>query len=262
MRFDDRETRHCGRTEMIGQRFHLSPPSALGGYALPAIGVALVAAAIFLRPTVSSSAETAVRIPALSIESADATTASETVVLAGGCFWGVQGVFQHLKGVTEAVSGYAGGTKAKPSYEEVSTGATGHAESVEIKFDPHVLSYGKILQVYFSVAHNPTELDRQGPDSGTQYRSEIFFTTERQKEIATAYIAQLEAAKVFSVPIVTKIEPLRAFYPAEGYHQNYATLHPDQPYIAFNDLPKIDNLSRLFPELYRGAPKSVADAGG
>jgi peptide-methionine (S)-S-oxide reductase len=262
MRFDDRETRHCGRTEMIGQRFHLSPPSALGGYALPAIGVALVAAAIFLRPTVSSSAETAVRIPALSIESADATTASETVVLAGGCFWGVQGVFQHLKGVTEAVSGYAGGTKAKPSYEEVSTGATGHAESVEIKFDPHVLSYGKILQVYFSVAHNPTELDRQGPDSGTQYRSEIFFTTERQKEIATAYIAQLEAAKVFSVPIVTKIEPLRAFYPAEGYHQNYATLHPDQPYIAFNDLPKIDNLSRLFPELYRGAPKLVADAGG
>jgi peptide-methionine (S)-S-oxide reductase len=262
MRFDDRETRHCGRTEMIGQRFHLSPPSALGGYALPAIGVALVAAAIFLRPTVSSSAETAVRIPALSIESADATTASETVVLAGGCFWGVQGVFQHLKGVTEAVSGYAGGTKAKPSYEEVSTGATGHAESVEIKFDPHVLSYGKILQVYFSVAHNPTELDRQGPDSGTQYRSEIFFTTERQKEIATAYIAQLEAAKVFSVPIVTKIEPLRAFYPAEGYHQNYATIHPDQPYIAFNDLPKIDNLSRLFPELYRGAPKLVADAGG
>jgi peptide-methionine (S)-S-oxide reductase len=247
---------------MPGPRFHLSPPSVLGAYALPAIGAALVAAAIFLRPTLSSSAENAVRVPAPATESADATTAPETLVLAGGCFWGVQGVFQHVKGVTEAISGYAGGSKAKPSYEEVSTGATGHAESVEITFDPHVVSYGKILQVYFSVAHNPTELDRQGPDSGTQYRSEIFFTTERQKEIATAYIAQLDAAKVFSGPIVTKIEPLRAFYPAEGYHQNYATLHPDQPYIAFNDLPKIANLSLLFPDLYRGEPKLVADAGG
>jgi peptide-methionine (S)-S-oxide reductase len=247
---------------MIGQRFHLSPPSVLGGYALPAIGVALVAAAIFLRPTLSSSAENAVRVPPPATESADATTASETVVLAGGSFWGVQGVFQHLKGVTEVVSGYAGGTKVKPTYEEVSTGATGHAESVEVTFDPHVVSYGKILQVYFSVAHNPTELDRQGPDSGTQYRSEIFFTSERQKEIATAYIGQLDAAKVFSAPIVTKIEPLKAFYPAEGYHQNYAAVHPDQPYIAFNDLPKIDNLSRLFPELYRSEPKLVADAGG
>ena len=247
---------------MIGHRFNLSPPSALSGYALPAIGAALVAAAIFLRPTLSSSAETAVRIPAPATESADATTASETVVLAGGCFWGVQGVFQHLKGVTEAVSGYAGGTTIKPSYEEVSTGTTGHAESVEIMFDPHVVSYGKILQVYFSVAHNPTELDRQGPDSGAQYRSEIFFTNQRQKEVATAYIAQLDAAKVFSAPIVTKIAPLAAFYPAEGYHQNYATLHPDQPYIAFNDLPKIENLSRLFPELYRGEPKLVAAASG
>jgi peptide-methionine (S)-S-oxide reductase len=247
---------------MIGHRFHLSPPSVLGGYALPVIGVALVVAAIFLRPTLSSSAETAVRIPPPAAGSADATTASETVVLAGGCFWGVQGVFQHLKGVTEAVSGYAGGTKVKPSYEEVGTGATGHAESVEITFDPHVVSYGKILQVYFSVAHNPTELDRQGPDSGTQYRSEIFFTNERQKEIATAYIAQLDAGNVFSAPIVTKIEPLAAFYPAEGYHQNYATLHPEQPYIAFNDLPKIANLGRLFPELYSGEPKLVADAGG
>jgi peptide-methionine (S)-S-oxide reductase len=247
---------------MIGQRFHLSPPSVLGGYALPAIGAALVAAAIFLGPTLSSSAETAVRIPPPAAGSGDSTPASETVVLAGGCFWGVQGVFQHLKGVTEAVSGYAGGTTAKPSYEEVSTGTTGHAESVEITFDPRVVSYGKILQVYFSVAHNPTELDRQGPDSGTQYRSEIFFTNERQKETATAYIAQLDAAKVFPAPIVTKIEPLAAFYPAEGYHQNYATLHPEQPYIAFNDLPKIGNLSRLFPELYRGEPKLVADAGG
>jgi peptide-methionine (S)-S-oxide reductase len=247
---------------MPSPRFHLSPPSALGGYTLPAIGAALVVAAIFLGPTLSSSAETAVRLPAPATESADATTASETLVLAGGCFWGVQGVFQHLRGVTEAVSGYAGGTKPEPSYEEVSTGTTGHAESVEVTFDPRIVSYRNILQVYFSVAHNPTELDRQGPDSGTQYRSEIFFTNERQKEIATAYVAQLDAAKVFSAPIVTKIEPLTAFYPAEGYHQNYATLHPEQPYIAFNDLPKIDNLRRLFPELYRREPKLVAAASG
>jgi peptide-methionine (S)-S-oxide reductase len=247
---------------MTGSKFHFSPPSALWSFGLPAVGGALFAAAIFLGPTLSISAETAVRIPAPAKEAADMSAASETVVLAGGCFWGVQGVFQHVKGVTEAVSGYAGGTKAKPSYEEVSTGETGHAESVEITFDPRVVSYGQILQIYFSVAHNPTELDRQGPDSGTQYRSEIFFTNERQKEIAAAYIAQLGAAKVFSDPIVTQVAPLATFYTAEGYHQNYATLHPEQPYIAFNDLPKISNLSRLFPELYRGEPKLVADAGG
>jgi len=247
---------------MPGLKFNLSPPSAFGRLGFIAFGGALVAAAIFIAPTLSSSAEKAVRIPAPATEPAEATAASETAVLAGGCFWGVQGVFQHVKGVTEAVSGYAGGAKVKPSYEEVSTGTTGHAESVEITFDPRVVSYGKILQVYFSVAHNPTELNRQGPDEGTQYRSEIFFTNERQKQIATAYIAQLDAAKVFSGPIVTSVEPLSAFYPAEGYHQNYATLHPEQPYIAFNDLPKIDNLSHLFPELYRGKPKLVADAGG
>ena len=247
---------------MTGPRFSLSGPSPLGSYLFPAIGGALVAAAIFLAPTLSSSAENAVKVPAPATPSEEASADSEKVVLAGGCFWGVQGVFQHVKGVTEAVSGYSGGTKVKPSYEQVSTGTTGHAESVEITFNPRIVSYGKILQIYFSVAHDPTQLNRQAPDEGTQYRSEIFFTNDHQKEIATAYIAQLDAAKVFSGPIVTRVEPLTAFYPAEGYHQNYLTLHPEQPYIAFNDLPKIGNLSHLFPELYRGKPKLVADAGG
>lgn len=247
---------------MTGPRFSLSGPSPLGSYLFPAIGGALVAAAIFLAPTLSSSAENAVKVPAPATPSEEASADSEKVVLAGGCFWGVQGVFQHVKGVTEAVSGYSGGTMVKPSYEQVSTGTTGHAESVEITFNPRIVSYGKILQIYFSVAHDPTQLNRQGADEGTQYRSEIFFTNDHQKEIATAYIAQLDAAKVFSDPIVTRVEPLSAFYPAEGYHQNYATLHPEQPYIAFNDLPKIGNLSHLFPELYRGKPKLVADAGG
>ena len=233
-----------------------------GRYALPALGAALTAAGILIAATFSSAAETAVKIPAPASEPAASTSPSETVVLAGGCFWGVQGVFQHLKGVEQAVSGYAGGAKAKPSYEDVSTGETGHAESVEVTFDPRVVSFGTILRVYFSVAHNPTELNRQGPDEGTQYRSEIFFTSEAQMQIATAYIAQLNAAKVFPGPIVTRLAPLAGFYPAEGYHQNYATLHPDQPYIAFNDLPKIANLNRLFPDLYRAKPKLVADAGG
>ena len=233
-----------------------------GRFAAPALAAALTAAGILFAATFSSSAETAVKIPAPAYAPADSTASSETVVLAGGCFWGVQGVFQHLKGVEQAVSGYAGGTKARPSYEDVSTGETGHAESVEVTFDPRVVTLGTILQVYFSVAHNPTELNRQGPDEGTQYRSEIFYTNEAQKQLATAYIAQLNAAKVFSAPIVTRVAPLASFYPAEGYHQNYATLHPNQPYIAFNDLPKIANLSRLFPDLYREKPKLVADVGG
>jgi peptide-methionine (S)-S-oxide reductase len=231
-------------------------------YALPALGAALTAGAMLFAATFSSSAETAVKIPAPAAKPAASTATSETIVLAGGCFWGVQGVFQHLKGVESAVSGYAGGIKPKPSYEDVSTGETGHAESVEVTFDPRVVSFGTILQVYFSVAHNPTELDRQGPDTGTQYRSEIFFTNEAQQQLASAYIAELDAAKIFPAPIVTRLAPLAAFYPAEGYHQNYATLHPDQPYIAFNDLPKIANLNRLFPQLYREKPKLVADAGG
>ena len=214
---------------MTGSRFSLSGPSPLGSFLFPAIGGALVAAAVFLAPTLSSSAENAVKVPAPATPSEEASADSEKVVLAGGCFWGVQGVFQHVKGVTEAVSGYSGGTKVKPSYEQVSTGTTGHAESVEITFDPRIVSYGKILQIYFSVAHNPTELNRQGPDEGTQYRSEIFFTNDHQKEIATAYIAQLDAAKVFSGPIVTRVEPLSAFIPRKATIRTMRRCTPSSP---------------------------------
>jgi peptide-methionine (S)-S-oxide reductase len=181
------------------------------------------------------------------------STASGTgrAVFAGGCFWGVQAVFQHTLGVTSAVSGYAGGTPASPSYEQVSSGRTGHAESVEITFDPKQISYGRLLQIYFSVAHDPTQLNRQDPDEGTQYRSEIFATSDTQQRIAEATIAELDKAHVFPHPIVTRVEPLQAFYPAEPYHQNYATLHPDSLYIAVYDLPKIANLKKLYPEFYR-----------
>lgn len=178
----------------------------------------------------------------------------QTIVLAGGCFWGMQAVFQHLKGVTKAVSGYAGGAAITAHYEDVSTGTTGHAESVQITYDPSQITLGKVLKVYFSVAHNPTELNRQGPDTGTQYRSEIFYTTPEQEKIAKAYIAQLQQEKVFSSPIVTKVEKLPGFYRAEDYHQNYAKLHPDNPYIAINDLPKVENLKKDFPELYKEKP--------
>lgn len=188
--------------------------------------------------------------PALD-ETAAPNAHSETVVLAGGCFWGVQGVFQHVKGVTEAVSGYAGGARATAGYEMVSTGTTGHAESVRVTFDPQQVSFGRILQIYFSVAHDPTELDQQGPDEGTQYRSTIFPATPEQARVARAYIAQLGGAHVFAQPVVTTIETGRAFYPAETYHQNYLTLHPDAPYIAINDLPKVADLKRLFPAQYR-----------
>lgn len=183
--------------------------------------------------------------------------ASETAVLAGGCFWGVQGVFQHVGGVTSAVSGYTGGDRASAQYETVGTGTTGHAESVRITFDPHRISYGQILQIYFSVAHDPTELNRQGPDVGTQYRSTIFPTTPAQTRIARAYLAQLKDAHAFSAPPVTTIEPGRTFYPAEAYHQNYLTLHPDAPYIAINDMPKLADLKRLFPARYREQPVLV-----
>ena len=171
--------------------------------------------------------------------------------MAGGCFWGVQAVFQHTKGVTAAVSGYAGGEKQTAHYEMVGTGRTGHAESVAVTFDPQQISYGKILQIYFSVAHNPTELNWQGPDVGTQYRSAIFYANDEQKRIASAYIAELDKAQVFPGPIVTKLEPLRGFYPAEDYHQDFAVLHPSYPYIVFNDLPKVENLKRLFAADYR-----------
>ena len=182
----------------------------------------------------------------------------ETAVVAGGCFWGVQGVYQHTAGVVSAVSGYAGGTKATADYRTVSSGTTGHAESVQIKFDPKTISYGKILQIFFSVVHDPTQLNRQGPDTGPQYRSAIFTTSDAQKKVAEAYIAQLEKAKVFGKPIVTKVGKLEAFYPAEAYHQDYLTLHPNQPYIAYNDIPKVENLKKLFADNYIEKPTLVS----
>jgi peptide-methionine (S)-S-oxide reductase len=176
----------------------------------------------------------------------------QTVVFAGGCFWGVQAVFQHVKGVTDATSGYAGGAAATASYPQVSTGETGHAESVRVTFDAAQVTFGQLLRVFFSVAHDPTELNHQGADEGTQYRSVVFFTTPDEKRVTDAYVAQLDRAKVFPDRIVTQVVPLPAFYPAEAYHQDYASRHPDEPYIMFNDAPKVAHLRQLFPDLYRG----------
>jgi peptide-methionine (S)-S-oxide reductase len=202
--------------------------------------------------------ESASIIPAPAVDApTPAVEGLQTAVLAGGCFWGVQAVFQHVKGVSGAVSGYAGGSKATAVYDIVSSGRTGHAEAVQIKFDPRQISYGKILQVFFSVAHNPTELNRQGPDVGTQYRSAIFYQDDTQRRVAESFIAQLNQTGVFRRPIVTKLDPLAAFYPAEDYHQDYATRHPNQPYIVFNDRPKVENLRRLFPDIYRETPVLV-----
>ncbi len=222
----------------------------------------LTVSALGISLATTSHAETAVVVPpATQLETVDPSTKLETVVLAGGCFWGVQDVFQHLNGVKSAVSGYAGGNADTAEYETVSTGTTGHAESVQITFDPSVVNFATILQIYFSVAHNPTELNRQGPDSGTQYRSEIFAQSDAQKQVAQAYIDQLGKSAVFKAPIVTKLEMSKTFYPAESYHQDYATLHPDQGYIAYNDLPKVANLKSLFPKLYRAEPVLVGSAG-
>jgi len=187
--------------------------------------------------------------------------AKETVVLAGGCFWGVQGVFQHVKGVLNAVSGYAGGEKSAADYETVSTGSTGHAESVRVTYDPSQITLGQILRVYFSVAHDPTELNRQGPDTGTQYRSTIFPANDEQAKVAKAYIDQLDAANTFGKKLATTIEPGKAFYPAEAYHQDYLTLNPRQPYIVYNDLPKVEALKKMFPAAYRAKPVLVSEAG-
>ena len=186
--------------------------------------------------------------------------ATEVAVLAAGCFWGVQGVFQHVRGVTKAVSGYSGGQRDTAQYETVSGGETGHAESVQVTFDPTKVTYGQLLQVYFSVIQDPTELNRQGPDSGTQYRSAVFPLNDTQRRVAQSYIAQLEKAHAFPAPIVTKTEPFKGFYPAESYHQNYLTLHPNSAYIAINDMPKVANLKRLFPNLYRDKPVLVEAA--
>jgi peptide-methionine (S)-S-oxide reductase len=225
-----------------------------------AAAIALIGAGRLVMPP-AALAESATVLPAPAMDQpADQAGGLQTVVLAGGCFWGVQAVFQHTKGVTKAVSGYAGGTKESANYDTVSSGRTGHAEAVEVAFDPSVISYGTILQIYFSVAHDPTELNRQGPDEGPQYRSEIFTTNGTQAKIATAYRVQLDQAGAFKQPIATKVGALAAFYPAEGYHQDYATLHPNNLYIVYNDLPKIENLKRLFPDRYRPTPVLVTTA--
>jgi peptide-methionine (S)-S-oxide reductase len=175
-------------------------------------------------------------------------------VFAGGCFWGVQGVFEHVRGVKQVAAGYSGGAASTAQYETVSGGDTGHAESVQITYDPTQITYGRLLQIFFSVAHNPTELDYQGPDHGTQYRSAVFPVNPEQRTVAQAYIAQLDKAHVFSQPVVTRVENFKGFYPAENYHQNFLVLHPDYPYIAINDLPKVTDLKKMFPDLYRNDP--------
>ena len=200
-------------------------------------------------------------VPAPTLDEAPGPAITETAVLAGGCFWGVQGVFQHVEGVTSAVSGYAGGDRVAAQYEKVSTGTTGHAESVQLTFDPRKISYGRLLQIYFSVAHDPTELNRQGPDVGSQYRSAIFPTTDEQTRVARAYIAQLIQSHAFDSAIVTRIEVNRPFTAAEAYHQDFLARHPTYPYIVVNDMPKIDALQRLFPNVYRADPVLVATAG-
>jgi peptide-methionine (S)-S-oxide reductase len=227
---------------------------------------ALLAATVLLAGCGMSTAQFSMQdagptVPPPALDEPSGQAQSEVAVLAGGCFWGVQGVFQHVTGVSQAVSGYAGGSQATAEYETVSSGTTGHAESVQITFDPQQISYGNLLQIYFSVAHDPTELNRQGPDVGTQYRSAIFPTTDAQAQVAKAYIDQLEQAAVFKAPIVTRIEPAQTFYPAEAYHQDFLTRNPTYPYIVVNDLPKIENLKRVLPDVYRADPVLVAAVG-
>ena len=225
---------------------------------LAAAGAIALAAISFLG--LSHAAEKAVKLPPAA-QDLPVSAATETAVFAGGCFWGVQGVFQHTQGVLNAVSGYAGGARDTATYSQIGSGRTGHAESVQITYDPKIVSYGKLLQIYFSVAHDPTTLNRQGPDSGTQYRSAVFYQDAKQKQVTESYIAQLDAAKLFPGKIVTQLTPLTAFYPAEAYHQDYATLNPRSPYIATFDLPKIANLKTMMPELYRDKPVLVSAQG-
>jgi len=220
-----------------------------------ALAVAFAGAAVAVsRPrTVSPTSVPAARVD----ETLAPAPRGETIVFSGGCFWGVQAVFEHVRGVKSAVSGYAGGTTVSPSYEDVSSGSTGHAESVHLVYDPSQISLGKLLEIFFSVAHDPTQKNRQGPDVGTQYRSAVFYSTDEQRRIVDAYIKQLTDAKAFPHPIVTEVAPLRAFYPAEAYHQHYAMLHPDSPYIATYDLPKVAALKARFPRLYRDDTPAV-----
>ena len=225
---------------------------------LPRLAIGALVLLPFAWQLVARSAEQAVMIPAATIDEPASDARLETAVVAGGCFWGVQGVFQHVKGVTSATSGYAGGAATTARYEDVGSGTTGHAESVQITFDPKQISYGQLLRVYFSVAHDPTQLNRQGPDSGTQYRSAIFPANEAQRQVATAYITQLQNSGAFSRPIVTAVEPGKTFYAAEAYHQDFLTLNPTYPYIVINDLPKVDHLKQMFPDLYRPQPVLVS----
>ena len=227
-----------------------SLPRLLAGAAALALGCAA------LGGFSADAAETAVRAPAPRI-TVPATGSSETAVFAGGCFWGVQGVFQHVKGVTGAVSGFTGGTAGNAHYERVSDGDTGHAEAVRVTFDPRVVSYAQLLQVYFSVVADPTQLNAQGPDTGTQYRTALFPQNAAQRQVADGYLAQLRGAKLWPRPIVTRIEGVQPFYPAEGYHQNYLTLHPTAGYIVYNDLPKLAALKQLYPQLWRERPVLV-----
>jgi peptide-methionine (S)-S-oxide reductase len=217
----------------------------------------LLLAALVGAPLPATAAEPAVVIPAPALDDARAAGPLQTAVLAGGCFWGVQGLYEHVRGVKQVLSGYSGGSKATAEYEVVSRGRTGHAESVQIRFDPKEISYGEILRIYFSVVHDPTQLDQQGPDSGPQYRSNIFYASSAQRKIAQAYIVQLDQAKVFERPIVTRLDPLKAFYPAEEYHQDFLQHNPNHPYIVINDLPKIDNLRKIFPTYFREPPISA-----
>lgn len=223
---------------------------------LPAL---LALPALYLLAHASLASEAVTAVPPPTADMSAAKSGLQTAVLAGGCFWGMQGMFEHVKGVKQVVAGYAGGQAGTAHYETVSGGDTGHAESVEITYDPAVISYGRLLQLYFSVAHDPTQVDSQGPDSGTQYRSAIFYADAAQQRVGEAYIAEIDRAHVFARPIATHLEPLRGFYPAEGYHQDYLIHHPSNPYIVFNDLPKISNLQHAFPDSFRDDPVT-ADA--
>ncbi|MEO6263922.1 MAG: peptide-methionine (S)-S-oxide reductase MsrA [Luteimonas sp.] len=216
------------------------------------LGVALLAGLIACSAGFARSKPVPVPDPKLDVPIA-AAKGDQVAVFAGGCFWGVEAVFEHVKGVKQATSGYAGGSALTAHYELIGTGRTGHTESVKVVYDPAKVSYGQLLKVYFSVAHDPTQLNRQSPDVGPQYRSEIFTTNATQQKVANAYIAQLTAARTFAAPIVTRVEPLKAFYPAEDYHQDYLRLHPNEPYIVYNDAPKLVHLKQLFPALYKGS---------
>ncbi len=227
---------------------------------LAATGAAMLAGVMLTQVSAVSAAAPVVRVPAPALD-APVASPQETAVLAGGCFWGVQGVYQRVKGVTSAVSGYTGGSARTAQYETVGGGDTGHAEAVRITYDPRIISYGRLLQIYFAVVADPTELNRQGPDTGTQYRSAIFPQNEAQRRVATAYVAQLGKTGLWNRPIVTKVERAQGFFPAEAYHQDYLTLHPDSPYIRINDLPKVAALRQAFPTFYRATPILVRARG-